>query len=69
MVQYYRDVWTKQSAMLSPLTDLFGKCGQTKTTTCKWNKKVPWHWLAVHQIAFDKTKATIAQYIVLAYPD
>ena len=69
MVQYYRDVWSKRSAMLSPLTDLVGKCGQTKTTKANGTKKVPWHWLEVHQKAFDKIKATITQHIVLAYPD
>ncbi len=26
MVQYYRDLWTRQSTMLSPLTDLVGEC-------------------------------------------
>ena len=34
MVQYYKDMWTKRSKMLSPLTDLVGKCGQTKVTQC-----------------------------------
>ena len=69
MVQYYQDMWSKQSAMLSPLTDPVGQCGQTKTTKAKGTKKVPWHWDAVHQKAFDKIKATIAQDVVLAYPD
>ena len=32
-------------------------------------KKVPWHWSAVHQKAFDEVKATIAKDVVLAYPD
>ncbi len=27
MVQYYRDMWTKRSKMLAPLTDLVGECG------------------------------------------
>ena len=27
IVQYYRDMWTKRSEMLAPLTDLVGKCG------------------------------------------
>ena len=55
--------------MLSPLTDLIGQCGKTKTTKAKGTKKVPWHWSAVHQKAFDKVKATIAKDVVLAYPD
>ena len=32
-------------------------------------KKWAWHWDAVHQIAFDNVKATIARDVVLAYPD
>ncbi len=27
MVQYYRDLWARQSNMLAPLTSLVGKCG------------------------------------------
>ena len=69
MVQYYRDLWAKRSEMLSPLTDLVGQCGQTKTTRAKGTKKVPWHWEEVHQKAFETVKATIAKDIVLAYPD
>jgi hypothetical protein len=40
-----------------------------KTTKAKGTKKVPWHWDAVHQRAFDHVKATIAKDVVLAYPD
>ncbi len=69
MVQYYRDLWARRSKMLAPLTSLVGECGQTKTTKAKGNKKVPWHWDAVHQRAFDHVKATIAKDVVLAYPD
>jgi hypothetical protein len=29
MVQYYRDLWARQSKMLAPLTSLVGKCGHT----------------------------------------
>jgi len=33
MVQYYRDMWAKNSEMLAPLlSDLVGECGETKTT-------------------------------------
>ncbi len=53
MVQYYRDLWAKRSEMLAPLTDLVGKCGQTKVTKAKGTKKVPWHWDEVHQKAFE----------------
>ena len=69
MVQYYRDLWAKRSEMLAPLTDLVGKCGQTKVTKAKGTKKVPWHWDEVHQKAFETVKATIAKDVVLAYPD
>jgi hypothetical protein len=68
MVQYYRDLWARGSKMLAPLTSLVGECGQTKTTKANGTKKVPWHWDAVHQRAFDHIKATIAKDVVLAYP-
>jgi hypothetical protein len=55
--------------MLAPLTSLVGECGQTKSTKAKGTKKVTWHWDEVHQRAFDHVKATIAKYVVLAYPD
>ena len=67
MVQYYRDLWARQSDMLAPLTSLVGECGQTKVS--KGVKKGPWHWDEVHQKAFDQVKATIAKEVVLAYPD
>ena len=35
MVQYYRDMRKSRSKMLTPLTDLVGKCGQTKVTKAK----------------------------------
>ncbi len=69
MVQYYRDLWARRSAMLAPLTSLVGECGQTKTTKAKGTKKITWLWDAVHQRAFDHVKATIAKDVVLAYPD
>jgi len=69
MIQYYRDIWAKRSELLAPLTDLVGKCGQTKTTKAKGTKKAPWCWSEVHQKAFDDAKATIAKEVVLAYPD
>jgi hypothetical protein len=69
MVQYYRDLWARQSAMLAPLTSLVGECGQTKITSAKGTEKVPWHWDEVHKRAFDHIKAIIAKKVVLAYPN
>ncbi len=69
MVQYYRDVWAKHSEMLAPLTDLVGECGERKTTKKNKAKKKPWRWDPIHQQAFDKVKAAIAEETVLAYPD
>ncbi len=43
MVQYYHDLWARQTKMLAPLTSLVGECGQTKVTRAKGTKKVPWH--------------------------
>ncbi len=41
MVQYYRDLWARQSEMLAPLTSLVGECGKTKVTRAYGTKKVP----------------------------
>jgi hypothetical protein len=67
MVQYYCNLWAKQSKMLSLLTSLVGECGQTKVTKAKETKKVPCHWDEVHQRAFDHIQATITKEVVLAY--
>eukprot|EP00804_Cyclotella_cryptica_P009393 CCRYP_018070-RA/>CCRYP_018070-RA protein AED:0.36 eAED:0.36 QI:0/0/0/1/0/0/3/0/172 len=69
MVQYYRDLWAGRSEMLAQLTSLVGEFCHTKVTKAKKNKKRPWYWDEVHQIAFDNLKATIAKDVVLAYPD
>ena len=55
--------------MLAPLTLLVGECGHTKVTRALKTRKVPWHWDAVHQKAFDDVKAVIAKDVALAYPD
>jgi hypothetical protein len=44
MVQYYRDLWTKSSEMLSPLTNLVGECGHTKAMKADKTKWKLWHW-------------------------
>jgi hypothetical protein len=69
MVQYYRDLWERQSKVLTPLTSLVGECGQTKTTKAKGTKKVAWNWDEVHQRAFNHVKATVKKDLVLAYLD
>ncbi len=61
MVQYYRDMWVRCSEMLAPLTDLVGKCGETKTTRMNKTKKKPWRWNPIHQQVFDNVKAAIAK--------
>jgi hypothetical protein len=43
MVQYYRDIWTQQSKILAPLSNLVGECGHTKVAKANKTKKVPWH--------------------------
>ncbi len=48
---------------------MIGESGKTKTSKAKGTKKVPWHWVEVHQQAFIHVKATIAKDVVLAYPD
>jgi hypothetical protein len=40
MVQYYCDLWERQSDMLAPLTSLVGECCQTKSTKAEGTKKV-----------------------------
>ncbi len=55
--------------MLVPLTLLVGECGQTKVSKAKGTKMVHWRWDEVHQKEFDHVKATIANDVVLAYPD
>ena len=69
IIQYYRDIWEKRTDLLSPLTDLVGECGTTKSTKKKGTKKAPWHWDDIHQKAFESIKTMIARDIVLAYPD
>jgi hypothetical protein len=69
MVQYYRDMWSRPSEMLAPLTDLVGECKETKTTRVNKTKKKPWRWDPIHQQAFDNVNAAIAKETVLAYLD
>ena len=56
MVNYYRDMWIRQSHVLAPLAALTSK-------TAKWN------WTPDHHVAFDTMKKIIAKETLLAYPD
>ena len=69
IIQYYHDIWEKQTDLFAPLTDLVSECGTTKTTRAKGTKKKPWHWDDIHQKAFEAIMAMIARDVVLAYPD
>jgi hypothetical protein len=55
--------------MLAPLTDLVGKCRETKDTKKNGIKNNKWRWEYLHQQVFDSVKATIAKEVVMAYPD
>jgi hypothetical protein len=39
MVHYCWDMWARGSEMLTPLTDLVGECGETKTTRMNKTRK------------------------------
>jgi hypothetical protein len=41
MVQFYYDLWARQSNMLAPLTSMVGEHGQTKATKAKEPKRYP----------------------------
>ena len=55
--------------MIAPLTDLVGKCGQTKVAKAEVTNKVPWNWDEIHHKEFNLVRSTIVQDVVLAYPD
>jgi hypothetical protein len=56
LINYYRDMWPRQSEILAPLT-------------CLTSKDVPFQWTDVEQQAFDKIKAIVCHKILLSYPD
>ncbi len=62
-------MWVMHSEMLAPLTDLVGKCGETKATKKTSINKKPWRWESIHQQTIDNVKATITKEVVLTYPD
>ena len=55
MVNYYHDMWPRQTHTLAPLTAMTGKA--------------PFQWLPVHQKAFEQMKALISTDALLTYPD
>ena len=56
MINYYRDMWIRQSEILAPLTKL-----------CSKNNKFV--WTEVQTDAFHKIKQIICEETLLAYPD
>jgi hypothetical protein len=56
LINYYRDMWPRQSEILAPLTRLT-------------SKDVPFQWTDVKQQAFDKIKAIVCREVLLSYPD
>ena len=56
MVNYYRDMWSKRSHLLAPLSAL-----TSKTAT--------WNWTPECQNAFETMKVLIAKETLLTYPD
>ena len=55
--------------MIAPLTDLVGETGETKVTRIVGARKKKWYWAQVHQDAFCLVKRTLAEEVILAYPD
>ena len=56
IVNYYRDMWSRRSHVLHPLTALT-------------SNKTKFKWTDVRQKAFDEIKRTFSQDTLLAYPD
>ena len=62
-------MWKNRSHIITPLTDLVGEVGETKVTLSTGAKKKKWYWTLVHQELFDQIKRTLAEVVLLAYPD
>ena len=54
-VKYYRDMWTKRSHLIHPLTALT-------------SHKVKFKWTGIEQKAFDYINRAVSQETLLAYP-
>ena len=61
-------MWEKHSHLLTPLTDLVGECGKTKTHLQSGTKPAKRYWNKTHQDSFDVIKKVIACDVMLAYP-
>ena len=55
MVNYYHNMWPRQTHTLVPLTAM--------------TEKAPFHWSLIHQKAFEQMKAIISMDALLAYPN
>ena len=60
MVQYYRDLWSKRSEILAPLTQL---------TKGEPTKNGPTKWTPACTKTFQQMKSLIFKEIILSYPD
>ena len=58
MVQYYRDLWPRQSHVLEPFTAL---SSEKKGTKMKWNDEL--------ESAFQEVKQMVSKSAMLTYPD
>ena len=56
IVNYYRDMWSRRSYLLHPLT-------------ARTSNKVKFKWTDVEQKAFDDIKGAVAQDTSFAYPN
>ena len=56
LVNYYRDMWSKRSHYLAPLTALT-------------SSKRPFHWEPMHQRSFEAIKSIVSREVMLTYPD
>ena len=55
--------------MIAPITNLVGETGETKVTLATGTKNKKWYWTQINQDAFDFVKRTLAEEVILAYPN
>ena len=56
MINFYRDVFEKQSHIMALLNDLAAECGKRKGKKAK----AAWKWESIHQESFDNCKKMLA---------